>query len=153
MSWLPCATLPECEFHTRLTDAVLRNTLSPDLRRWVCDRPRAFALCPFRYWMERPTLNDLADAIACGDIQVVETRVVFETCEITVPRARGAWVLEIVWAAMMRFPEATRPVRFVTYWTAYARGEPLGYRRTLEEYGLDDETPLVVGPHVASVQW
>lgn len=81
-------------------------------------------------------------AIRRGEIELVETRVVWANGEFILPRARGARVDSIRTSALARIRLHTD---FVTWHAVRACGEILvKTSRTLEEYGVDDETPIEI---------
>lgn len=61
-------------------------------------------------------------------------------CAIVMPRTRGARIHDIAAAAVRMAMQTDNPFMHRTS----ACGETLDGGRTLEEYGLDDETPLEV---------
>lgn len=103
----------------------------PKRRTAMC--PRALLVC---------NLGDLHRDIRNGKIELVKTRCMVDfnktASEITVPRARGASIEDIAQSAARR----------MFFWTSvvsvWARGEKLEILRTLEEYAIDDDTPLDV---------
>lgn len=89
----------------------------------------------------------LASAVRRGAIELVETRVCFERAhkEITLWRARGACVQAITASMLYRLCRSTGMVHVEAEDGLHANGEALEETRTLEEYGVDDETTLVFG--------
>lgn len=73
------------------------------------------------------------DAVRGGRVNLVVTRIVMENKEVIVQRARGAGIQDIVAALFQPF-------------VLHAAGEALEPERTLEAYGIDDETPLEARP-------
>lgn len=133
--WLMVLTCSMESWMFLLEHAVVHGTAAIPLSQNTCLRPFL------------SNTNNVTEDVRRGAIEIVHTRVVIDisaviTTEVVLPRARHAQTDTIAASARswLWFAHNVRCFRTLLA----ANGEVLGRNYTLEEYGLDDETSVVL---------